>query len=222
MALVFLAGASRGVGREIAKQLAVKGHQTVALLRSEDAKEELSAMGLKIELGDALDADAMNAAIGAHPVDVVISTIGGVPGMEASRRPDYLGNKNLIDAAIAAKAKRFILISSIGSGDSAIALPPNVLETLGPVLKEKAQAEDYLADSGLDYTVIRPGGLVSQPATDQEILTADVSVAGSIPRAGVARLAVACMESDRAKNKILSAIDLSMQRTPGAIETFEQ
>ncbi|MGB3787021.1 MAG: SDR family oxidoreductase [Phormidesmis sp.] len=220
MALVFLAGASRGVGREIAKQLAVKGHQTVALLRSEDAKEELSAMGLKIELGDALDADAMNAAIGAHPVDVVISTIGGVPGMEASR-PDYLGNKNLIDAAIAAKAKRFILISSIGSGDSAIALPPNVLETLGPVLKEKAQAEEYLANSGLDYSVIRPGGLVSQPATDQEILTADVSVAGSIPRAGVARLAVACMESDRAKNKILSAIDLSMQRTPGIIETFE-
>ena len=221
MTLVFLAGASRGVGREIAKQLIGEGHRVIALLRSENAQADLMAMGVTIEFGDALDADTMNAAINAHPVDVVISTIGGVPGMDASSRPDYLGNKNLIDAAAAAKAKRFILVSSIGSGDSAIALPPNVLETLGPVLKEKAQAEEYLADSGLDYTVIRPGGLVSQPATDQEVLTADVSVAGSIPRAGVARLAVACMESDRAKNKTLSAIDLSMQRTAGGIELFE-
>lgn len=221
MTLVFLAGASRGVGREIASQLVVKGYQVIALLRSENAQEDLSTMGIDTEIGDALDAEAMNAAISAHPVDFVVSTIGGVPGMDASSRPDYLGNKNLIDAAVAAKAKRFILISSIGSGDSAIALPPNVLETLGPVLKEKAQAEDYLVDSGLDYTVIRPGGLISQPATDQEILTADASVAGSIPRTGVARLAVACLESDRAKNKILSAIDLSMQRTPGTLKTFE-
>ncbi|MEM8505678.1 MAG: SDR family oxidoreductase [Cyanobacteria bacterium P01_D01_bin.1] len=221
MSLVFLAGASRGVGREIAKELVAKGHQAVALLRSEDAKQELLGMGITLEFGNALDAEAVKAAVSAHSVDVVISTIGGVPGMDAGDRPDYLGNKNLIDAAIAAKANRFILISSIGSGDSAIALPPNVLDTLGPVLKEKAQAEDYLTNSGLDYTVIRPGGLVTQPATNQEILTADVSVAGSIPRAGVARLTVACMESDSAKNKILSAIDLSMQRTEGDIETFE-
>ena len=42
---------------------------------------------------------------------------------------------------------------------------------LGPVLKEKAQAEAYLANSGLAYTVIRPGGLVSESATGQEVLT---------------------------------------------------
>lgn len=221
MSLVFLAGASRGVGREIAKQLTARGHQVVALLRNENAKQELLGMGIALEFGDALDAEAVNAAVGSHSVDAVISTIGGIPGMDAGDRPDYLGNKNLIDAAVAAKVKRFILISSIGSGDSAIALPPNVLETLGPVLQEKAQAEEHLANSGLDYTVIRPGGLVSEPATGQEILTADVSVAGSIPRVGVARLAVDCMESNRTKNKILSAIDLSMQRTEGDIDTFE-
>lgn len=220
MSHVFLAGASRGVGREIAKQLTAKGHQVVALLRSKNAQKELLDMNITTEFGDALDADAVKAAVSPHNVDVVISTIGGVPGMEASDRPDYPGNKNLIDAA-ATKAKRFILISSIGSGDSAIALPPNVLDTLGPVLKEKAQAEDYLVNSGLDYTVIRPGGLVSEPASGQEILSTDVSIAGSIPRAGVARLAMACMESDHARNQILSAIDLSMQRTEGTIDAFE-
>ncbi|MEN8446281.1 MAG: NAD(P)H-binding protein, partial [Cyanobacteria bacterium J06555_13] len=91
----------------------------------------------------------------------------------------------------------------------------------GPVLKEKARAEEHLAQSGLAYTVIRPGGLVSESATGKEILTADPTVAGSIPRAGVAALIVQCLGSDRAINEILSAIDLSMQRTEKTVKVFE-
>ncbi len=220
MAFVFLAGASRGVGYEVAKQLVKNGHQVVALLRSDRAKADLTAIGVKTVSGDALDADAMKAAMGDYPVEGVISTIGGLPE-DGTTRADFLGNKNLIDAAVSAGAKRFILISSIGSGESAQALPPNVLETLGPVLKEKAQAEAHLAESGLDYTVIRPGGLVSEPATGQEVLTADPTVAGSIPRAGVAELTVRCLTSDKASNQVFSAIDLSMQRTDKAIDVVE-
>jgi len=220
MTRVFLAGASRGVGREIAQKLVVEGHEVVALLRSDRTKEPLEAMGITTVMGDALDADATRTAICDSKADAVISTIGGLPE-EGGVRPDFVGNKNLIDAAVAAQADRFILISSIGSGDSAQALPPNVLDTLGPVLKEKAQAEAHLASSGLKYTVIRPGGLVSQSATGQEVLTADPAIAGSIPRAGVAHLAVQCMGSDNAVNQVLSAIDLSMQRTDKDVDTFE-
>lgn len=219
MTRVFLAGASRGVGREIAQKLMVDGHEVVALLRSDRAKEALNAMGVTTVMGNALDAAAMTQIVGDSKPDAVISTIGGLPE-EGGVRPDFVGNKNLIDAAVTAKAKRFILISSIGSGDSAQSLPPNVLDTLGPVLKEKAKAEEHLANSGLDYTVIRPGGLVSESATGQEVLTADPSVAGSIPRAGVAALAVQCLGSDKAINQVLSAIDLSMQRTEKAVEEF--
>ncbi|WP_121970044.1 SDR family oxidoreductase [Leptolyngbya sp. BC1307] len=220
MSQIFLAGASRGVGREIAKQLVARGHQVIALLRSDQAKAELTAMGLTVVKGDALEAAAMIEAIAAHPPDAVISTIGGLPE-DGSTRADFLGNKHLIDGAVAAQVKRFILISSIGSGDSAQALPPNVLEVLGAVLEEKAQAEDYLRESGLAYTVIRPGGLLSGSATGEEVLTEDVTVAGSIPRAAVARLAVRCLESDRAVNKTFSAIDLSMQRSKTDFEQAE-
>lgn len=220
MSQIFLAGASRGVGREIAKQLVAKGHQVTALLRSDQAKAELTALGLTVVKGDALEAVAMVEAIAAHKPDAVISTIGGLPE-DGSIRADFLGNKHLIDGAVAAQVKRFILISSIGSGESAQALPLNVLEVLGAVLKEKAQAEDYLRESGLAYTVIRPGGLLSESATGEEVLTEDVTVAGSIPRAAVARLAVRCLESDRAVNKIFSAIDLSMQRSKTDFERAE-
>lgn len=220
MTYVFVAGASRGVGREVAKQLIVNGHQVLALLRSAQAEADLTAMSVSVVKGDALDAKAMHQVMRDYPVEAVISTIGGLPGSDAPRA-DFAGNKNLIDAAAAAKAQQFVLISSIGSGDSAKALPPNVLETLGPVLKEKAQAEEHLANSGLTYTVIRPGGLVSESATGQEVLTVDPTVAGSIPRAAVAALAVRCLNNEKAKNQTFSAIDLSMQRTEKDIDVVE-
>src|SRR4028119_2517226 len=148
---IFLAGASRGVGLEIAKCLAAQKMQVTALLRSPATSTELEAMGIKVVTGDALDAAAMEAAMaGGEPIHAVISTIGGLP--KDGERADYLGNKNLIDAAVKAGVQKFILVSSIGSGESAVALPPQAMETLRPVLLEKEKAEKHLMESGLTYT----------------------------------------------------------------------
>jgi nucleoside-diphosphate-sugar epimerase len=136
---IFLAGASRGVGLEIAKCLAAQKMQVTALLRSPATSTELEAMGIKVVTGDALDAAAMEAAMaGGEPIHAVISTIGSLP--KDGERADYLGNKNLIDAAVKAGVQKFILVSSIGSGNSAGALPPQALETLRPVLIEKGKS----------------------------------------------------------------------------------
>lgn len=217
---IFLAGASQGVGREVAKQLVVANYSVTALLRSQKGESELTAMGISVVKGDALDTEAMAQAIASYSPDAIISTIGGLPN-DSGTRPDYLGNKNLIDGAKVAGARRFVLVSSIGAGDSAQALPAPALETLGPVLKEKEQAEAYLAQSGIPYTVIRPGGLLSQPATEQEYLTEDPAASGSIPRAAVAALIIKSLASDRAVNKVFSAVDRSMQRTDADIKAFD-
>ncbi|MEG4055541.1 MULTISPECIES: SDR family oxidoreductase [unclassified Microcoleus] len=206
---IFLAGASRGVGLEIAKCLIAQNMQVTALLRSPATSIELEAMGIKVVTGDALDAAAMEAAMaGGEPIHAVISTIGGLP--KDGERSDYLGNKNLIDAAVKAGVQKFILVSSIGSGNSAAALQPQVLQTLGPVLIEKEKAENHLIESGMIYTVIRPGGLKSEPATGNGILTEDCRVAGTIHRADVAQLVCQCLVSDAANNKVLSAVDRQM------------
>lgn len=166
-------------------------------------------MGLKVALGDALDVAAVEQAMqGDEPVYAVISTIGGLP--KEGERADYLGNKNLIDAAVKAGVQKFILVSSIGAGDSVVALPPQALQTLGPVLVEKEKAEQHLINSGLTYTIIRPGGLKSEPATGNGILTEDHRVAGTIHRADVAHLVCQCLASEAANNKILSAVDRNM------------
>lgn len=206
---IFLAGASRGVGREIANYLIAQNLQVTALLRTEDKRSELESMGIQVVLGDALNLnDVENAILAEESIDAVISTIGGVP--KDSERADYLGNKNLIDAAVKAGVKKFILISSIGSGNSANAIPPQALETLKPVLIEKEKAEQYLINSGLTYTVIRPGGLKSEPATGNGILTQDPRIAGTIHRADVAQLVCRSLNSQKADHKVLSAIDENM------------
>jgi nucleoside-diphosphate-sugar epimerase len=206
---IFLAGASRGVGREIAKCLVNQQMSVTALLRSPKTCIELEAMGIKVVTGDALDAEAVAAAMTeGDRIDTVISTIGGLP--QDGERSDYLGNKNLIDAAVKAGVQKFILVSSIGSGNSAVALPPQALETLGPVLIEKEKAENHLIASGMIYIVIRPGGLKSEPATGNGILTEDSRVAGTIHRADVAQLVCNCLVSDAANNKVLSAVDKQM------------
>jgi nucleoside-diphosphate-sugar epimerase len=206
---IFLAGASQGVGLEIAKCLVKQQMQVTALLRSPKTRIELEAMGIKVVMGDALDAAAVEASIvDGEPIHVVISTIGGLP--QDGERSDYLGNKNLIDAAVKAGVQKFILVSSIGSGNSVVALPPQALETLGPVLIEKEKAENHLIASGMIYTVIRPGGLKSESATGNGVLTEDSRVAGTIHRADVALLVCNCLVSDAANNKVLSAVDKQM------------
>jgi len=207
-AYIFIAGASRGVGLEIAKLLTQKPQPVKALLRTDTAKLDLETLGIKTVSGDALDIEAIEKAFSEEPIESVISTIGGLP--KDGERADYLGNKNLIDAAVKTGVKKFILISSIGSGESAIALPPQAMATLAPVLAEKEKAEQHLINSGLTYIVIRPGGLKSEPATGNGVLTEDYRVAGTIHRADVANLAVGCLFSTAADNKILSAVDRSM------------
>ncbi|PSB01230.1 SDR family oxidoreductase [Merismopedia glauca] len=203
---IFVAGASRGVGREIALRLVRENYKVTALWRSLTPTIDLEELGIDIVRGDALNLSEMEAAMQTEePITAVISTIGGLP--QDGIRADYLGNRNLIDAAVKAGINRFILVSSIGAGESAAALSPQVLQTLGAVLVEKEKAEQHLMASGLTYTIIRPGGLKSEPGTGNGVLTQDTKVSGMIHRADVADLVCQCLGSVKAENQVFSAID---------------
>lgn len=215
---IFLAGASRGIGREIAHCLVAQQLSVKAFLRSSATAAALQALGIAVALGDALHRPDVDRAMAGVPLDTVISTIGGQPA--DGQRSDYMGNKNLIDAAVAAGVQRFILVTSIGSGNSASALPAATLAALSEVLVEKAQAEQHLIASGLTYTIIRPGGLKAELPTGNGLLTEDPSVAGLINRADVAQLVCRCLASDRAHNRIFSAVDRAMLYSGAGVSEF--
>ena len=132
----FVAGASRGVGFEVVKGLRQQGSSVVALVRTVDTQAQLEALGAKVIIGDALEVETVSRAVqcfGNAPFSLV-TTIGGKGMTRDEPRSDYLGNRNLVDGVKPLPCQRFLLVSSIGVGDSAIALPPQVLETLRPAL----------------------------------------------------------------------------------------
>ena len=220
MPKVLIAGASKGVGFKLAKYLREKGVDVVAMLRSDDAKAKLEGIGAAVVKADALDGGAVRVAFSdAGSIDAVACTVGGKPGDTA--RADYPGAKNCIDAAKAAGIERFLLVSSISAGDTRRFLPPPLLERLGPVIDEKGKAEAYLRESGLKYTIVRPGGLESDSATGNGILTETPSVLGGINRAEVAQLLARCLHFGSAVGRTFTAVDRGKVRSQGDYETVE-
>lgn len=104
---------------------------------------------------------------------------------------DWLGSKNQIDAAKRAGIKHFVFLSSMGGTQ-----PENFLNTIGRVANDelsgnillwKRKAEEYLIASGMQYTILHPGGLLDKVGGEREIVSGinDELLAGkirSIPR----------------------------------------
>jgi hypothetical protein len=68
----------------------------------------------------------------------------------------------------------------------------------------------------MDWTIIRPGGLKSEPATGKAILSQDKMAIGTIHREDLANLVVEALSSANTKRKILSAIDPSIESAANA------
>jgi uncharacterized protein YbjT (DUF2867 family) len=202
---VLIFGGTRGAGLETARLLSESGEAVTVMVRKSSDLTALNALKVNTVVGDAMEPATLAAAFESGDYDAVVSTLSGNPreGFAA----DGTGNINAIDATKAADVQRFILISSIGVGDSAAAMPPKALEALADALAGKGKAEQHLQESGLIYTVIRPGVLTNKPANGKGYLTEDPSLIGVISRAELARLTVESLGDKETYGKILSAIE---------------
>jgi hypothetical protein len=121
---VFVAGASKGVGRLIVDKLLSSGHEVVALVRSDEAFGELSALNdVKAIKGDAMEYKDVEGAMDG--CDAAITTLGGGSAGEDGKYVDYVGNNNVIEAAGILGVTRVVLVTSIGCGSSKEATPPS-------------------------------------------------------------------------------------------------
>jgi len=202
--LVF--GGTRGIGLETVRLLAGKGEAVTVLVRETSDLTALNEIdGVSTTVGDAMDRASVTRAFAAGEYQVVVSTLGG--SMTAGFTVDSVGNINAIDGAKAAGVKRFVLVTSIGAGDSRAAAPAPMLKALNQVLVEKEKAERHLIDSGLQWTIIRPGFLNDKPRDTQGILTQKSSAMGAISRAEVARLITESIGNEATFGMIYSAIE---------------
>ena len=151
----------------------------------------------------------LTAALAAVPAGgsfrAIVSTLGATS--IDGPRPDFDGNRNAVDAARMAGVQRFVLVTMIGAGESLDAMPAIARYFLRKVTPEKTKAEDYLKTSGLEYTIIRPGGLLDKEPQGKTYLTEDTRSMSWIRRADLAELVVQALDDPRAIGKTYHAFD---------------
>ncbi len=215
---VLVFGGTSGCGLETVKLLRSQGREVTVFVRPTSNREGLEPLGVSYVVGDALNADDVAAAYASGTFDVVVSSLGGRRGQP---RPDYIGNKNINEAALATGVARVIQVSAIGI-DSAPTEKPDASDFMGNIYYEKKRGEDHLIESGLDYTIIRPGGLVDGPSTGNGQLAPRDSEGGSIMRADVALLVVQAMGDDATIGQIYNAIDLTVKDEGPGVEEINR
>jgi uncharacterized protein YbjT (DUF2867 family) len=200
---ILVAGATGSTGRHIVHKLLDRGYTVRAMSRSVERAAELGPAVEPIA-ADVTQPHTLPAAL--LGVDVVISAIGGRRpiGENGFKAVDFEGNRALIDAAKTAGIKRFLVITAGSAGrDGFLYRLP-----FGPY-PWKARAEAHLRASGLDYTIVAPGGLKDEPGGQVAIaIRARANYeTGPISREDVAEVIVTCLETDATIGKTLTIIN---------------
>lgn len=192
MTRVAIVGAHGKVAQHLMRILYDKGDEFVGLVRSEEHAEDVYRLGGEGVLCDIehTDADAIAQAIASCDAVVFSAGAGAGSGIERKRTVDYAGSVKSADAAALAGVRRFVQVS-------AMRVDEPVAEDADPVwrayVEAKRDADAALRDSGLDWTIVRPGALTSDEGTGLVTLGEQVE-RGSIPREDVARVISACLD----------------------------
>ncbi|CAM6085322.1 unnamed protein product [Calypogeia fissa] len=183
---VLVLGATGGVGQLVVASLLEKGFKVRALLRSEEKAKTLFGDKLgdqfEIRMGDTRQREALDDSL-FEGVTHVINATGTTAfpskrwsGDNGPEQTDWIGVRNVVDA-VPKSVQRIVLISSIGVTKSD-ELPWNIMNVFG-VLKYKKMGEDHLRNSGIPFTIIRPGRLTDGPYTSYDLNTLLQATAGT-------------------------------------------
>jgi uncharacterized protein YbjT (DUF2867 family) len=188
---VAIAGGHGQIALRLAKIMSERGDEVVALIRNPDHADEVKRAGAEPTVVDLEHAseDEVASAIGGS--DAVVFAAGAGPGSGAERKDtmDYGGAVKLIAAAKQAGVGRYVIVSSMGANPNATGD-----DTFSVYLRAKGRADDAVRASGLDATVVRPGGLTNDAGTGR-VRLGEKLPRGQVTRDDVAAVLVAVLDS---------------------------
>ncbi|MBM92598.1 MAG: NAD-dependent dehydratase [Phycisphaerae bacterium] len=188
---VFIAGATGQVGRKAVEKAIGAGYAVTGMIRREEDREDLEALGAKTCVADVTEPGTLDRAIAGH--DAVVFAVGSQG--EAVEEVDRDGAINLCDATKRAGIGRFVVLSSMGAGH------PEDAEQIREYMHAKHKADEYVMKSGLDWTILRPGSLKDEPAKGEIRTRArfdrDDAEGLEVSRADVAGVIVGALDEPR-------------------------
>ena len=189
---IVIAGAHGNISMLMQPLLKKRGHNVRGLIRDEDQAYDLEQAGAVPVIAD-LEKDDITDRVGE--ADVALFAAGAGPGSGAERKwkVDRDGAIKFMNAAKSNGIKRFIIISAMGLDK------PRGNEVFRAYQRAKAEADEALRNSGLEYVIVKPGRLTDDKGRGLVEVHENLS-GGEIPREDVSRVLVEVIETPELKN----------------------
>lgn len=210
-------GGNGKVARHIVRRLAAEGHNVFSIIRNPAQSREIEGLGGKpiVQSIEESSVDDMAKTIVETEASTVLWCAGAGGGNpERTKAVDNEGAIRSMDATAQAGVKRYIIISAIDVRDRQNTPEPEwyddsdrdrsnrVWTVIKPYMEAKFTADRNLvtenARRGLEYTIVRPGGLSNDPGTGK-IAAGKVHLNTMISREDVAATVIECMKNDGTK-----------------------
>ena len=185
---ITVVGAHGSIAQLLHPKLIENGHTVRGIIRKEEQAETLREMGVEPQITDIEKETDISDSVG--DADAVVFAAGAGPGSGEERKytVDRDGAIKLMRACQTNGINRYIMISAMGLDT------PRGNEVFQVYQKAKAEADEALRHSGLNYTIIKPGRLTDEKGTGK-IMVGDLE-AGEIPREDVASAIAAAIENE--------------------------
>ncbi len=201
---VLVAGAQGKTARRLVRTLVENGHEVRGLVRKEEQLPDVEADGAEPVLVD-LEKDGVDGRVGEAVAgcDAVVFAAGAGPGSGNARKEtmDFGGAAKLVEAAEANGVGRYVMLSSVGASD-----PEAGPEAMRPYLRAKAKADERLRESGLDWTIVRPGRLTEEGGTGGVEAAESLGRRGEISREDTARVLAEVLEISNTSGKTFEVL----------------
>lgn len=152
---VLVAGATGYIGRHIVSALHDQGYRVRALARDQARLAPVRDACDEVFIGQATQSDTLDGL--CDGVDVVVSALGlrTLRSRPTAEEVDLQANLNVLERAISAGVRQFILVSVL-HGDE--------LSRSVPILRPREEFTRTLRGCGLTWTVLRPTGAFNDMA----------------------------------------------------------
>lgn len=204
---ILVVGANGQIGKHLVELIQNSEELSVrAMVRKQEQADELIKKDIEAVVGD-LEGSVEELQKVVEGTDAIVFTAGsgGSTGSDKTLLIDLDGAVKVMEAAEKAGVKRFVMVSAHQANNR-----ENWHSSLKPYYAAKHYADKMLMHSSLDYTIIRPGGLLNEDSTNK-IQAGEKLERGAIPRADVAKTIIAVIKNNQTIHK---SFDLITGETP--------